>query len=270
MLESYFFIPGDKISFLEKTKRIQSDFYVFDLEDSVSKKNKPVAFNQLMRMTINENTFVRIPFIDDSFSLQQKSQLINHFKGRIVIPKIKKPIDFTRIINQHDIKYDLKTILLVETPECLIQLNEILSKHSNNIKAVGFGSHDFCNIMEIKHELKNLIHYKKDLILKAKAFGKSYIDSVDLNLKDFSDFEAECLWSFQNGANGKFLIHPRQLDKLKEVEFLSEKERQKITRVYHKIKSLSLDEIDILKIEDEVYEMPHIQKIINLHERMTK
>ena len=124
--------------------------------------------------------------------------------------------------------------------------------------------------MEMKHELKNLIHYKKDLILKAKAFGKSYIDSVDLNLKDFSDFESECLWGFENGAKGKFLIHPRQLEKLREVEFLSKNEREKIARIYHKIKSLSLDEIDIIKIENEVYEMPHILKIINLHERMTK
>ena len=124
--------------------------------------------------------------------------------------------------------------------------------------------------MGTKHELKNLIHHKKDLILLANAFGKSFIDSVDLNLKDFSNFHNECLFAFENGANGKFLIHPLQLKEIKKVEYLSEKEKQKIMRVYHQIKSLNFDEIDIIEIDDEIYEMPHIIEIMNLYNRLTK
>ena len=49
MLDSYFFIPGDKIKFLKKIEDLQSDFYVLDLEDSVSKKNKQSALTILFR-----------------------------------------------------------------------------------------------------------------------------------------------------------------------------------------------------------------------------
>lgn len=270
MLDSYFFIPGDKINFLKKIEDLQSDFYVLDLEDSVSKKNKQLAFNNLFQLKVNDTTYVRIPFLDGSYTLNQRNELINHFEGRVVVPKIRNERDFTEIIEQHDIKFSLKSIVLVETPNCFIHLKDILSTHYKNIEGIGFGSHDFCSVMGTKHELKNLIHYKKDLILLAKAFGKSYIDSVDLNLKDFSDFHNECLFAFENGATGKFLIHPLQLKEIKKVEYLSEKEKQKIIRVYHQIKSLNFDEIDIIQIEGEIYEMPHVLKIMNLYNRLIK
>ena len=45
MLDSYFFIPGDKPRFIRKIGELKADFYVIDLEESVSINNKQQALH---------------------------------------------------------------------------------------------------------------------------------------------------------------------------------------------------------------------------------
>lgn len=268
MIDSYFFIPGDKEKFLNKIDELKSDYFVIDLEDAVSKKNKQIAFEQVISLTVKENTFIRIPFFDDCYSGEQLKTLTHHFKGRVVIPKLSSKSDFEKILSLVNNTVSTKMIILVENPTCFIHLKEILTEYSKHIYGVGFGSHDFCTIMGMKHELKNLMHYKKELLLLTKAFDKIYIDTVDINLKDFKIFKEECMFAFENGAEGKFIIHPAQLNEMKSIPYLSTAEIDKIKHVYNSIKHLNLSDIDILEIDGEIYEMPHINRIKKLHEKL--
>ena len=68
MLDSYFFIPGDKPKFLKKAGELKADFFVIDLEESVSNINKLQALNNLNKLNVNQNTFVRISFKDNIYS----------------------------------------------------------------------------------------------------------------------------------------------------------------------------------------------------------
>lgn len=164
----------------------------------------------------------------------------------------------------------MNSIVLVETPKCFVNLKEILIKYQNSINAVGFGSHDFCTLMGMKHNLNNLIHFKNELILLTKAFGVKYIDTVDLNLSDFTEFKKECLFAFENGADGKFIIHPKQLEQLNKVEYLTSNEIETIRNKYEFIKDLDEDTIDIFKIGEEILEKPHINRINQLYQKLKK
>jgi citrate lyase beta subunit len=268
MLDSYFFIPGDKEKFLDKINVLSSDYFVIDLEDAVSKNNKQIAFNYVTQLISKKNTFIRIPFLDDCYSDEQLKTLIHHFEGRIVIPKLKTKADFEKIVALNSGETIFKIIILVENPTCFIYLKDILAEFTEHIHGVGFGSHDFCTLMGMKHELSNLIHYKKELLLLTKAFDKAYIDTVDLNLKDFKVFREECLFAFENGAEGKFIIHPLQLNEMRTVNYLTDEEINKIKRMHHHIKDLNLNDIDVLKIEDEIIERPHILRINKLYNKL--
>jgi citrate lyase subunit beta / citryl-CoA lyase len=270
MLGSYFFIPGDKSRYLNKLNQLEADFYVIDLEDAVSKNNKQTGFENVLQLNIDKNTFIRIPFFDNCYSENQLIELINHFEGRIVVPKLNNRLDLDKILSLKTKGFLFKIIILVENPLCFVHLKEILSYHDKNIYGIGFGSHDFCTLMGMKHELRNLIHYKKELILLAKAYKKVYIDTVDLNLKDFTVFREECLFAFENGADGKFLIHPLQLNQIKSIEYLSTQEKQKLKKLYEKIINLNLMELDVIEIEGEIFEMPHIKRIIDLYEKINR
>lgn len=270
MLDSYFFIPGDKEKFIAKMDVLQADFFVIDLEDAVSKSKKLEAFEKVIQLEIESNVFVRVPLFDDHYTNKQHQKLINHFEGRVVLPKLDTKDDFEYFYKIGESISKLQTIILVESPACFIHLKEILLKYHPYIHGIGFGSHDFCTKMEMKHELKNLIHYKKELILLAKAFNKKYIDTVDLNLKDLTVFKDECVFAFENGADGKFLIHPQQIDEMRDIEYLSNEEKQKVNQLYNEINKMNLNEVDVIEIDGEYYEMPHILRIKRLYERLNK
>ena len=112
--------------------------------------------------------------------------------------------------------------------------------------------------------------YKRQLILYTKAFDVDYIDGVDLNLKDFTQLRKECLFAFEIGASGKFLIHPLQIKELKSVEYLSEIELEEMNIVYQKVKDIPDDSIEVYTINGKVYEKPHIQRIKLLINKMQK
>jgi citrate lyase subunit beta/citryl-CoA lyase len=91
-----------------------------------------------------------------------------------------------------------------------------------------------------------------------------------LNLKNFDQFKKECVFAFESGANGKFMIHPLQLEELQKVDFMSKEEINQLKFVYEKIKHIPVNDIEVYIIEGEVYEKPHIVRIKYLIKKMQK
>lgn len=269
MLDSYFFIPGDKPNFLIKIDKINADYIVIDLEDSVSTNNKQSGIELVSGLTITQNMFLRIPFFDNCYTKQQQKDLIQKFKGQIVLPKINSIEDVNKVVSLSD-GNPLKMIVLIENPKSFIAIEEILKTFSNQIFAIGFGSHDFCTITGIKHTLEHLIHYKRQLILYAKAYNIAFLDGVDLDLKNFDQFKKECIFAFEAGADGKFMIHPTQLEELSKVDFMSEEEINQLKLVYEKVKDIPVDDIEVYNIDGKVYEKPHILRIKYLIKKIEK
>lgn len=269
MLDSYFFIPGDKPNYLSKIDKVNADYIVIDLEDAVSINNKKVAIELVLAMTFNKNMFLRIPFFDYCYTNQQIKELTQKFEGQIVLPKINTIEDVNKVISLSQ-GIPLKMIVLIENPKSFVATEEILKAFSNQIHAIGFGSHDFCSITGIKHTLKHLSFYKRQLILYAKAYNVAFLDGVDLNLKNFDQFKKECIFAFEAGANGKFLIHPMQLEELNKIDFLSNDELIQLKIVYDKVKDISINDIEVYTIEGKVYEKPHINRIKFLIEKIEK
>lgn len=269
MIDSYFFIPGDKPNFLSKIDKISADYIVLDLEDAVSINNKQTAIELVLALTFNQNMYVRIPFFDNCYTTKQIKDLIIKFEGQIVLPKINTVEDINAVISMYD-GLKLRMIVLIENPTSFLATSEILKTFSSQIHAIGFGSHDFCSLTGIKHTLEHLAHYKRQLILYAKAFNVDYLDGVDLNLKNFNQFKKECVFAFEAGADGKFIIHPRQLEELNKVDFMTKEEIVQLKLVYDKIKNISINDIDVLTIEGKVYEKPHIKRIKYLVEKIEK
>ena len=268
MLESYFFVPGDKKKYLDKMKDIAADYFVIDLEDAVSANNKTSALNEVLKLSISTKSFVRVPFLEDVYSEEEKQKVLSKFEGRVVIPKVKSVADIESVLALKSQNITLKLIILVENPQGYISIRDILQNYSQHIEAIGFGSHDFCSLMGMVHTLENLMHYKKELLVLAKAYDIKFLDTVDINMTDFSNFKEECITAFEIGADGKFLIHPRQLEELNTIEFLSDAEISEIKTVHHHIQSYDSDDIDILKIDGKIYEKPHILRIKRIMEKL--
>jgi len=269
MLDSYFFVPGDKPNYLSKIDTLSADYVVIDLEDSVPLNNKQSAFELVRVLPFKKNMFLRIPFFDYCYTEQQLKLLVSKFEGQIVLPKIHSFEDVHQVVSLIEGTI-LKMIVLIENPSSFIETRTILKKYATQIHAIGFGSHDFCSITGIKHTLENLAHYKRELILYANAFNVPFLDGVDLNLIDMDQFRNECVFAFESGAEGKFLIHPKQLDELRKIVFLTSDEIDQLSKVYAFVKDIPLNEIKVYNIDGRVYERPHIARIKCLMEKIIK
>lgn len=268
MLDSYFFVPGDKQRFISKSKDLDATYIVFDLEDSVSTKNKSEGLKNLLEIHAHSsNHYVRIPFLENVFNKEELRSLIIHFHGNLVLPKVNSLADIEHLEELVGESLELNIILLIETPKGFINTRKILEKYSSIIKGIGFGSHDFSSIMKMKNTAENLDSYKKHLMVLAKAFEIDFIDSVDIDVQDFEQFKNETIQAFNQGADGKFIIHPEQLRIFNNLTFYSESELKLFNKVYLKMISQDEENIDILKIDGKIFEKPHLAAIKKIIEK---
>lgn len=270
MLDSYFFIPADREDFLAKRDELDVDYFVIDLEDSVSESNKNLAFKNVMDNDFNKQTFFRIPFLDSCYSNKELEKLSLKSNGKIILPKVNEISDIESIYAILKNVKNLQLILLIETPRLYIELKEVLTKFSKDIIAIGFGSHDFTSMTGIKHDLEHLKHFKLELNVIAKAFNKTFIDGVDVNIRNLKYFIRECQFAYNIGAEGKFMIHPNQIYAEKKVKYLTDEKLVKYKAIYNRIALLKEEEIDILEFEGKIYEKPHLKKINKIMSKIFK
>jgi len=266
MLESYFFIPGDKLKYINKVNSLDADYFVFDLEDSVAKVNKHEALKNLLKVTFKNNYFVRVPLYESIFNNEHIVEIVNSFRGNIVVPKVIDDSIILQLKAIFNTSKDLRLILLIESPIGVYNINKIIEKHNDVIYGIGFGTHDFCTVMDMKHNEEHLNPYKKQLILIAKTFGVKYIDGVNLQFSKSDNFINECLYALDAGANGKFIIHPNHLLTMNNMITYNEKELNKMRCIYDQYLNIGKENHDIIVLDGEVYEKPHllrIEKILN-------
>jgi citrate lyase beta subunit len=268
MLESYFFVPGDKKKFIEKSKELDASYIVFDLEDAVSIANKKASMLNLLDIEINSKShFVRIPVFEDIYTSEEIILLTKHFNGNVVLPKVNSEDDILSFLNIVGNTTFINLILLIETPLGYINTKKILEKYAVIIHGIGFGSHDFSSFMRMKHTSVNLDFYRMNLVVLARAFEVKYIDSVNIDVFNIDQFEQEAIQAYNQGADGKFIIHPEQLNRFNGISYIGEDELHLYEKVYSIIKSIDDQNIDILQVEGRIYEKPHLATIKRYFEK---
>lgn len=267
-MKSYFFIPANNPKFIEKSFHLKSDFFVLDFEDSVLPHQFSDCLKNIQKVETKENYFIRFPFIEmeaNESLFSSLSELIRLGFLNYLIPKFANR-DLLNNLKEYllKIKVDpskLRFILLIEHPAGLFRLQEALDQKSLNIIGLGLGSHDYANVMSMMHTLENISFARNFTLNMAKAFNLIAMDFVSTDLSNMELFKQECLNGFQMGFDGKFLIHPIQLQIFQSLEFYTEDEIQEANQVYELILKMESKEIPLVKYKNRVYEKPHIDRI---------
>ena len=267
MLKTFFFVPANNIKFIRKAPSIPATYFVYDLEDSISKKEKNIAFENLKNIEITENTYVRPNLYNENETINSELflQLIKVGFRNFLIPKVMN-LSLVQELNKifkitDNSFYNFKFILLIEHPAGLINLTEIIRSKLLNIEYVGLGNYDYSNIMGMKHTLENLRYARNTILNIAKAHELEAIDIVSLNLDDEDGFCNEVLNGFSMGFDAKFIIHPNQIELINNIQFYSQEEINEAKTVYQYILDIENDTISIKKINGKIYEKPHIKRI---------
>ena len=252
-------VPGHVEKMHGKACVSKADVIMLDLEDSVPVDAKKKARVQVIKSLLEHDwtgktVTVRINSLDTPFAyrdLLEVAENAGHLLDAIVIPKVNSPGDIAfvdRMLNGIEMNRSLSSLLgieaSIETAEGLLQAAGIACE-SQRLKTLVFGIADYsasvgARLVSISgHGEKEEDLYPghrwhfalSRMIMVAKANGCLAIDAPYGNFKDPEGLRRSAQMSCALGCDGKWAIHPDQIDIINEVFTPSQEDIDRAAKV---------------------------------------
>lgn len=238
-------VPGHVEKMHAKAATSAADVIMLDLEDSVPVDAKTKARDQVITSLntldwSNTTVTVRINSLDTPFAyrdLVEVAENCGHIIDAIVIPKVNTPSDIhfaDHLLNGIELSQQLERPIgieaSIETAEGLNVAAEIAGA-SKRISTLVFGIADYSASVgarlvsisghgEKEEELYpgHRWHYPlSKMVMSAKAHATMAIDAPYGNFKDLEGLRKSAVMACALGCDGKWAIHPGQIDVINEV-----------------------------------------------------
>lgn len=231
LLRSLLSVPGNRPAMLEKAGGLPADGLHLDLEDAVPPAEKERA-RQMVREALpgfalrGQLVLVRVnPLASGLTGADLDGVLGPHLDG-ISLPKVESPQEVATVdamLWEREERLGLaagRTTLFVwiETPRAMLAAYPIACA-SKRVRALLLGADDFTREMGIPRtrEGEELDFARWTVALAARAVGVLALDSAYPNYQDEEGLVQDALRARRMGFQGKFLIHPRQVDPVNRV-----------------------------------------------------
>lgn len=235
-------VPGSSERFLQKAPTISADMTFLDLEDSVAPLEKESARGKVVDAIKNLDwgdrvLCVRINAWDTEWTAFDVIEVVGNAGPRldeVMLPKVQSAAEVVALdllLTQVERKAGLPHGHIgieaqIETTRGLINVEEICAA-SPRLEAIIFGPADFAASMEmpvltggvaIPDYPGDHFHYVFSKILMAgRANGLQVIDGPFLYVRDSDAFREYCKRTQVLGYDGKWALHPDQVNILNEV-----------------------------------------------------
>ncbi|KAI5815476.1 citrate lyase subunit beta [Pyronema omphalodes] len=217
------YVPGSNARMLQKSRGLDVDCIAYDLEDSVTQSQKPLARQQIRDILsqpraagIREQA-VRINAVDTGLAEEDLEVVL---KGKhvdtIVVPKVNKPSDLTFItsILSHAGRPDIKLLALIESARAVMDIQSICAS-TKNLSGLIFAAEDFSLDLGITRtpSLMEFLFARQMIVTAAKA--AELHSCIDLVCTDYLNpdgaLTTESIAGSAMGFTGKQCIHPNQV-----------------------------------------------------------
>lgn len=251
-----------------------ADSIMFDLEDSVSLKEKDAArflvYNALKNIDFGGvETVVRINGLDTPFGRDDLEAMVRAQPDIIRLPKAEKAedvIEAERIIADIEEKIGLKVgttkmMAAVESPLGIINAYSI-AKASKRLIAIAIGAEDFVTNMKTNRSPEGieLLAARSQLVLAARAAGIYALDTVYSNINNDEGFIEETKLIKQLGFDGKSVIHPKQVNLTHKVYAPTDKEIRNAIRVVDAIHDAESKGSGVIALDGKMIDGPIVDR----------
>ncbi len=273
-LRTLLFIPGNRQNMIEKARSLPADVLVLDLEDSVPTAEKANA-RALVRDSISglavkgQRVFVRINSLASGYAQQDLEAVISDGIDGISQPKPSSGDEIKRveaIIERFERERGMrqghvKLIPWVETAKGLLNAFEIASA-SPRVVGIAFGAEDFTldTGMERTKEGSELHHPRVMVVIAAKAADVIAIDTPYNDFRDEEGLIRETRLARSLGFEGKFLIHPSQIDPVNQILRPSAEEVAHARRVVEAFEAAEAQGFASISLEGKMIDIPQANR----------
>lgn len=261
-MDTYFFVPGNRINKIEDIEALGVTQIIIDLEDAVKFSERESILKVFKNNNLLQKYFIRIPLFNEKGILDFYflKKLVDFGYSNFVFPKLNEFDQVSQVFNSIGTA-NIKVLLLIETPRLFLEAKDILLSFRKYIFAIGMGSHDFMSEIGGEHTLKNLEVVRLQLLYLARMCSMEAIDIASMELIDEKSFKDEIIDGFMKGYDAKFFIHPWQLNVFKGLSLYTEKDYFWATKILETLKEVgNVDEFNPVIIDGQVIERPHLNK----------
>ena len=236
-------VPGSNPRFLEKAQGLDSDQVFLDIEDSVAPLAKPDARKNIVEVlnTGDWGKRVRTVRVNDWTTQWTYKDVIEVVEGAganldcIMLPKVQtadqvKALDVLLTQIETSMGYEVGRIGIeaqIENALGLINVDDIATA-SPRIETIIFGPADFMASINMKslvvgeqppgYDVGDAYHYiLMRILMAARTYDLQAIDGPYLQIKDVDGFRRVAGRSAALGFDGKWVLHPGQIDAANEV-----------------------------------------------------
>ncbi len=254
-------VPGSSPKMFEKALNSNADYIFLDLEDAVSPNDKIAARGNIIKALKEINwrdkgktISVRINSLDTHYMYRDLVEIVEQAGNdidTILLPKAGTASDvymvdclLTQIEENKKIKHKIGIECLIETALGMSNIKEI-AKSSGRLEALHFGVADYAASLRARTVVIGGLnpdypgdqwhHGLSQLVMTCRAYG---LRAIDGPFGDFNDSDAYILSAKRAaaiGIEGKWAIHPSQIDLANKVFSPPDTEVEKAKRILQEL-----------------------------------
>ena len=254
-------VPGSSPKMFEKALNSNADYVFLDLEDAVSpndkinaRQNVIKALKELNWSAKGKTISVRINSLDTHYMYTDLVEIAEQAGDKIdtiLLPKVGTSSDvymvdclLTQIETNKKIKNKIGIECLIETALGMSNIKEI-AKSSDRLEALHFGVADYAASLRARTVVIGGLnpnypgdqwhHGLSQLVLTCRAYGLRAIDGPFGDFNDPAAYVESAKRAATIGIEGKWAIHPSQIDLANKVFSPPETEVDKAKRIIEEL-----------------------------------
>lgn len=278
---SLLFVPGIRPAMFDKAKAVPADIICLDLEDSVALADKAQARENvagaIASMAAGVNAlYVRVNAHDTGFLEEDLNAIVQPGLRGISLPKANDPLDLVRADHYLTLLEQLRgiepgsirIISYIESAKAISNCEAIVSASPRAV-AASFGAEDFTNDLGIPRVRNSpaIEAARARMALACRAVGVVPVDTPEPDYKDLEWLEVDSRASRDLGFEGRFCIHPSQVEIVNRSYRPTEKEiakAEQIVQVYEDAISRGLGAIGL---DGAMIDQPVVERARRLLQR---
>lgn len=267
------FVPGANAAMLRDAPLFGADSVMFDLEDSVSLKEKDTS-RALVHFALKTfdyssvETVVRVNGLDSCGALDIEAVVLAGVNV-IRLPKTETAQDIVdveavieRVERENGIEVGrTRMMAAIESAEGVLNAREI-AKASKRLIGIALGAEDYVTNMKTRRypDGQELFFARSMILHAARAAGIAAIDTVYSDVNNTEGFQNEVRMVKQLGFDGKSVINPRQIPLVNEIYTPTEKEIDHAKQVIWAIREAESKGSGVISLNGKMVDKPIVER----------
>ncbi|HEQ2218486.1 citrate (pro-3S)-lyase subunit beta [Streptococcus pyogenes] len=267
------FVPGANAAMLRDAPLFGADSIMFDLEDSVSLKEKDTS-RALVHFALKTfdyssvETVVRVNGLDSCGALDIEAVVLAGVNV-IRLPKTETAqdiIDVEAVIERVERENGIEVgrtrmMAAIESAEGVLNARDI-AKASKRLIGIALGAEDYVTNMKTRRypDGQELFFARSMILHAARAAGIAAIDTVCSDVNNTEGFQNEVRMIKQLGFDGKSVINPRQIPLVNEIYTPTKKEIDHAKQVIWAIREAESKGSGVISLNGKMVDKPIVER----------